>query len=489
MSKLHTISAPNGQPKKSIVIEAFSINSAVDQTVEAFANAGCEIFTQGNRLVRFVAGSVVPLTEDNLIRLMGEHCLYSTREGDNAKTKKPSRDMAKQIISLAGSSAFPTIKGISNTPIMRHDGSIVTKQGYDSETGAYLYGLPKMPEIPSRPTRADALAAIGGLSALVAGFCFDSEASRSVALSGMITAVIRAMMAAAPMHVFSASAAGTGKSYLTDVCGHLATGSAPPQIGVARDMREFDKTLQAQLMTGAPILSIDNANGKLESNELCRALTNQNVNFRLMGKHQQVLIDSNVAIFANGNNISIRGDLLRRVIYSRLDAVKERPQDVVYQTNPIKLINSDRGYYLSCIYIILRSYIQDGKRVDCQPLNSFEDWSRYVREPLIWLGKPDPVETQRAAADNDNDLAALHSVVHALRARYHDNGLTAAGIIKCGDGPLGDALELVFDGKPTPRGLTSYLSRYKDTVIDGHRIVGKRDRDLNQTVWNVEKVN
>ena len=61
-------------------------------------------------------------------------------------------------------------------------------------------------------------------SDLIDTFPFVAQVDRSVALSGILTALDRRSMATAPLHAFTAPVAGTGKSLLVDIIAMLATG-------------------------------------------------------------------------------------------------------------------------------------------------------------------------------------------------------------------------------------------------------------------------
>ena len=88
-------------------------------------------------------------------------------------------------------------------------GSLLTRPGYDPETGFFLFKPPTIPAIPGMPGRADALAALRLLLDLLQEFPFSDEASRSVALSLVLSLVLRpALHPAVPLHVVTAPEAG-----------------------------------------------------------------------------------------------------------------------------------------------------------------------------------------------------------------------------------------------------------------------------------------
>ena len=96
---------------------------------------------------------------------------------------------------------------------------------------------------------------------------------------------------------------------------------------------------------------------------------------------------------ATGNNITIVGDLCRRVILSNLDPEVERPELREFKGKPVEKILADRGAYIAACLTICRAYIVAGSPDQVKPLASFEGWSDIVRSALIWLGKTDPVDS------------------------------------------------------------------------------------------------
>jgi putative DNA primase/helicase len=72
---------------------------------------------------------------------------------------------------------------------LRSDGSLLAAKGYDAATGLYLNSSLElaMPE----PTRAAAEAALALLAELFGEFSFAQPLDRTVALAGLLTALVR----------------------------------------------------------------------------------------------------------------------------------------------------------------------------------------------------------------------------------------------------------------------------------------------------------
>jgi hypothetical protein len=138
-----------------------------------------------------------------------------------------------------------------------------------------------------------------------------SDADRAVALAGMLTVLDRRSMATAPLIAFTAPAAGTGKSLLVDLMSVLATGRLMPVLSQAKNEEEFEKRLGASLLASDACISIDNCEAPLSGALLCQALTQGELNIRLLGYSRNIRTAMNASIFATGNNLTIVGDLTR----------------------------------------------------------------------------------------------------------------------------------------------------------------------------------
>ena len=110
------------------------------------------------------------------------------------------------MLSRYGKWGFPTVTGIICAPTLRRDGTVLAKEGFDPATGLLVMGpLPEMPTVAAKPTQQDALNAVRVLDKLLDEFPFVDRASRSVALSGLLTTVCRAALSCVPMHASSSS--------------------------------------------------------------------------------------------------------------------------------------------------------------------------------------------------------------------------------------------------------------------------------------------
>jgi len=164
-------------------------------------------------------------------------------------------------------------------------------------------------------------------------------------------------------------------------------------------------------MSGDTIINIDNCGHTLESDFLCQALTHQRLKIRVLGHSRHVETLINAAIYATGNNLVIANDLVRRSLLCTMDAECERPELRHFDFNVVETIHTNRGSLVAAALTILRAWHAAGEPSMAEPYGGFGDWSRRVREPLIWLGHADPCESVVKVRDNDPTRTALAGVL------------------------------------------------------------------------------
>ena len=426
------------------------------------------------------------------------------RRGHTEILIDPPTNVAQVILHRRGEWRFPTVVGVITTPTLRPDGSLLVRPGYDRMTRLILVDPPPMPAIPECPSREDALAALALLEDLLGEFPFTDAASRSVALSALITPVVRGAFPVTPMHVISAPEAGSGKSYLLDVAAAIVLGQPCPVMAVGRTEEETEKRLGAALLTGQPLISLDNLNGDLGGDALCQIIERPAVEIRILGKSELVRIEARSTLFATGNNIRLVGDIARRVLRCRLDSKMEEPERRRFRRKPVAAVLGDRGRYVGAILTLVRGYVAAGRPHLAPSIASFEPWSNLVRSALLWLGKADPVDTMKDARADDPSRQTMAAVFTAWRDAIGVGvGKTSSEIIKLastttskeqGDRAgeplwrypdLRESLSTVAgrNGVIDAREFGKWLSRHRDRIASGLCLEGRADPHGHAARW------
>jgi putative DNA primase/helicase len=496
----------------AIQIKGGHLSSLATEAEQILIDAGVPIYQRGDTLVRPIIQAVDAsrgrktkvaqlrvLDVVYLRDLLGQHAIwgkYNERVKDVVRVDPPAQ-IAATLLARVGDWKVSTITGVISAPTMRPDGSLLTEQGYDEATGFLLVEPPPMPVIRDQPTREDALKALALIEGLLVGFPFVDNVARAVALSAIITPIVRGAFPVTPMHASRAPTAGSGKSFLWDTVAAIAIGQLMPVMSTGANEEETEKRLGAAMLTAQPLISIDNISGELGGDALCQIIERPVVEIRILGRSERVRIEARgTSTFATGNNFVVLGDMCRRVITTNLDPAMERPELRQFDFDPVARVLEDRGAYIAAVLTICRAYIVAGRPNKAPRLASFEGWSDTVRSALIWLGKADPVESMESARAEDPERIELIEMTQAWErviGRGSSNRSKLVNVILRGtemfkeDGSmigqweprhpdLYAALEAVAfkatgkrGQKPDARMLGAWLRRFKDRIVDGKR--------------------
>lgn len=515
------VPAPAESPRPQIRWEPGELSKVVARAELALRNRERGIYVRGTTLVRAHASSTGDAseagetwsTDDQLRRPEGAVSLSIVERVDLQLDLEESATwwkwyqspapgewrrigapvlLADAVLAHKRARVLPQLVGLSLVPILLGDGRVVARPGYDPTTRLLLALPPEWPAPLEEPTRADAEAALARLRELVGTFPWATPEDESVGIATMMTAVLRASMDRAPMTVYTAPTAGTGKSKLAHVAAVLATGTAGRAIEWSRNDEENTKVLTGALLQGEPVILLDNLDVGLRGSLLCSALTEPEVSLRVLGSTGQHPTPCRSLILGTGNGVVIDGDLTRRVMRCTLNAGMEHPERRHFDTDPVREAAARREELVNDVLTIARARIRlhDGRS---GLWSSYGQWGYLVRDSLTWLGMPDPVLVTERAADEDPEREMLTTVLESWRAYFGTGPVTASELIDRGnratregippgaekDGELREeaaerlheAWRSIGGGRPlTTKALGKWLSRYKDRPVRGMEI-------------------
>jgi putative DNA primase/helicase len=401
-------------------------NETIAEIEQALIRKGTPIFARFNRLVlpieRTVDGArgskttvwqFTDLDQESMKIEMGNAAnfqRYRMVDGQPVPyTVDPPSEYARLVLANKARWAFPEVIGIAMTPTLRRDGSLLTgdRPHYDPATRLYYASDVTMPPIPDRPTMDDARKALELLAGLFSETPFVGKVDRAVALSALLTALVRGSLDTAPLHFFRAHTAGTGKSYLADVISSIVLGKPAPIIAVPESEEEFEKRLASAALAGTPLLSLDNATHDIGGAFLNQLSERSAVQPRILGRSKIPECDCRMMLFATANNQAVYGDMTRRTLMCNLDAGVEQPELREFKGDPLREVLADRGKYIAAGLTVIRAYLTAGEPRVCKPLGSYREWTRMVRSPLVWLGMTDPVDSMKVARRDDPVLTTI----------------------------------------------------------------------------------
>ncbi len=318
-------------------------------------------------------------------------------------TKKAHVDTAPPLAVVRDAMAlgawdFPALVGITETPTIRQDGSIVDKAGYDSASRLYYVpakGL-RVPPIPELPTDLDVGRAMGMLNEPLYDFPFEDPASRANALAAIMTPALRPIIPGLiPLGLFDKPQAGTGGSLLGELTALITTGRSASLMTAPDNEAEWRKAITSQLLRGATVVMIDNVETALWAPSLGAVLTASRWEDRILGRSEIVSLRHRATWYASGNNLRLRGDLPRRCYWVRLDAKQAQPwkRDTSKFRHPHLLawVADNRGALIAAILTLARAWILAGRHPDptTPTVGNFEGWVDTLGGILAMARVPD----------------------------------------------------------------------------------------------------
>ncbi len=350
--------------------------------------------------------------------------------------------VAATYLSRAGLWRLPTLVGITDAPVLRADGTVLSEPGYDRQTGLLLQSATAWRPLPSL-SREAVDAAVRCLLEPFAEFPL-SDAGRSVVISAILTGLQRRLLFSAPAHAFDKPTQGSGGSLLADCVAIIVTGRWATTMSANADEEELRKKLVSVLIAGDPVVSLDNITRPLRSDALASILTLAEYKDRPLGVSQIVAVPTSVLFLLTGNNLVFAGDMPSRVVVARIEPDVERPEERTFKIGDLRAhLTEHRAKLITAALTILQAYFIAGRPAqNVKPFGRFEQWSKEIREAIVWAGLPDPCATREAVIAADPDRDAALAIFEAWHRLFGDNKLTIARLIQStgADGELKDAL-------------------------------------------------
>jgi len=419
---------------------------------------------------------------------------YDKRAGEWERKDCP-KEIAENIGDQQAWGTFRPLIALSPVPVLRTDMTLWTEPGYDPLTGVYHQPTLDMPPIPSVPTRDDALRALARLLEPFDQFPYISPESLAVFTAHIITAVLRPSFDTSPVFAYTSPMAATGKTLLASMANTIAHGVVPANSPYS-DGEELRKVMFSSLLAGDAALTLDNVpNGqKVRAPGLCAFVTSPTYSDRILGASETRKIPNRCTIVLTGNNITPTGDLSRRSLVCRLDANAESARGRKFRIRDLRgHVRQHRAQLIVDALTIARAYAFAGRPEVAHPLESFEQWSRLVRDPLVWLGMADAVASQET--ETDDEVTPLQGAFVAIAAATQAQGWTftatqlAAMLAFAPPGqaaPLRDALINAGCSEPGDAMKLGYWLRgQKDRVASGMKLVSERGAHNNLTSWRL----
>jgi hypothetical protein len=394
-----------------------------------------ELFVRSGRLTRVRDDEngkpiIESLTDLHLREALGRVARFVNQGPKGFITIYPPMPLVQDIRARTRWPGLPPLEAITETPTLRHDGSILNQAGYDVAT-RLIYHPAKgfiMPPVPHGPTRGEIEHAIETINDVLCDFPFENEASRANAFALILTPIIRPLIDLAPLAVMDAPQAGTGKGKLTDLVSIIATGRSAAKGSAPTDADELEKRITALLSAGSTFVVFDDVAHTLRSPVLASALTASEWTGRILGRSEMIAVPQRATWVVTGNNIQLGGDIPRRCFWIRLDAKTSRPylRDGFKHPNLETYVKDNRGALLAALLTLGRGWHDAGcPRATVTPLGSFEQWTRIIGGILEIAGiKGFLANASELYEQADDDSAQWEDFMRACLEAFGSNPVT-----------------------------------------------------------------
>jgi len=463
------------------------------------------VFDFGGQLALADSGRVHPLCEHRLSYHLGSLTQYWkwVIRGDSPVKADcdPTPQLLKQIISLGERRKLKPLDGVITGPTIRLDGSVLDKPGYDKETRLLFEPVGDWAkEVPEKPTLDDAKNALDTLMYPFEKFPFVDENAKGALLAAILTAVVRPVLPTAPAFAFDAPVQGSGKSLLASCVGALVEGQAPdvwPHTQ-GRDDEEIRKRLTTALRSGVKTIVWDNVTGTFDSAALAGFMTAGTWSDRILGKSEASSLPNRALLILTGNNLTLAGDMPRRVIICRIDPAIDEPFAREFDLDPLKWVLANRMEMLTAACVLIRARFTHAIPPASGRLGSFEAWDDLVRQTVVWANTQlrlfefgDPMDLVREAQAADPEVEVLFALLDALRNHFGCAEFRAKDVIAACGGFASEEIKRAIDGlagQPvtSARSLGKILKYREGRMAQKLRLMGRFDKSKRVRMYRVQ---
>jgi hypothetical protein len=389
----------NNRQLRDIIADAWT---AIHTINDAKGPDGAErpfLFQNGGALVR-IAGTgpktrIEALGDTAMYGILARSANWHNVTEEAVTAAPPSRDTARDML-VNPDPGLPPLDSVVRTPTFGKDAMLITTPGYHRSDALWMFPDDSLdiPEVPAKPTCEQIASARALLvDELLVDFPFVRDSDRAHAIAAILLPFLRRMIAGlAPIHLIEAPTQGSGKGLLASLISIVSTGLAAEGRTVPENEDEVRKMITAELVTGRPIILLDNLSEKrvLESPALASVVTVPYWTDRLLGESEMLHLRNNALWLMTGNNPRLSAELSRRCIRVRIDPRIDMPWLRGGFRHPLitEWAHENRSALVHAALTLIQAWIAAGRPLHETRLGSFEKWSEVMGGVMDVAGLP-----------------------------------------------------------------------------------------------------
>jgi hypothetical protein len=497
--------ADSGRDLRPRIVISSAEAAIVERALVAIRKAP-ELYVRGGNLVRVKTdeherGTIEPCPEKEIRRILSQEINWVRIKAapDSPPVEMPAsppQHVSHQIASLGAYRDFRGLVGVSGSPILRPDGTIAAENGYDAGS-KWLLQVPEalVVDVPAEPDANQVADALCRLRDVLRDFPFAKPTHEAAALALLLTMVARThFRGPSPLFLVTGSTAAAGKGLLIKCMTLIAHGVLPDSLPYSGEEEETRKRVTSILSVGALSVMLDNIpNGQRLGNAILDSLlTATEWTDRPLGSTAILRLPSLAVWSATGNNIGVRGDMVRRTVPIRLEPKQENPEERTGLRDLEAFVLQNRGQLLSDALTVLRGYLAAGSpHADVPDLGSYGGWSM-VRRALVHAGAADPCEGMADFREANDEKSEEHDAIldgfelaYGKRGRVPGADLAIRFAHPRDDADRTNPLGVLLRAQKNKSGdvdvqrVGNLLGRYRNTVRKGRYL----DKEKSNGTW------
>ena len=302
----------------------------------------------------------------------------------------PPRIVIESILEDPELENIRQLNDVATFPFFAPDGKLVIKEGFDQKSGVLKISNSEIEVVTHIGEILDSHVrnAVHVIEKCFGVFSFDEEQRRPsiwTAASGIMTLLARRMLRIRPAILIISENRGSGKTQISEQIIRCGTGESKPVPSYLRSGQQLLTDLFSVAGTGRNYIYYDNLRDGSTFGDpvLDGIITSGRIQDRVFGKNNLVESrHSDFMIMANGNNVAVSDDMVRRCLL-----IKLKTQSVKNYQKPYGEIMTDCAAEVAAACMtILQWHAANGfpePPVRMSDDEGFGDWSKVVRNAIF----------------------------------------------------------------------------------------------------------